>query len=301
MIKVIIDFSQMIYNAYFVNVQKEPTESFAFLRFLILKQIMNINTLFNPNEIILACDTRSWRKEIFPQYKAKRVKNSDITKLFEESDIFLDELKSKFPYKVLKINRAEADDIISTLSFNKKEEDIYYIISNDKDFLQLTKYKNVSIYNPREEEFVEFPFIKDKREFNKVEDWVCEHLLRGDSGDGIPNILSDDDTFINEEKSQVRLSKNVVKKINEEGLEKQKFYNRNKNLIMLEKDIIPKEIQEEIMNKYEKINIINENNIEKIHELFEAYNMQSLFGKEKKFLLNQVKEIKKENVYDNYF
>src|SRR5271157_5816740 len=123
----IIDFSQIIYKTYFINIQKQPDDSFAFWRFLILKSILNLNKLFNPNEIVLCCDSKSWRKDIFLEYKAGRIKNNSVNKLFEEVDIFIDELQTRFPYKVIKIQKAEADDIIATLVFNKKPEDIIYI------------------------------------------------------------------------------------------------------------------------------------------------------------------------------
>lgn len=353
MVRLLVDFTQMIYKSYFVNVQKEEIESFAFWRFLIIKQLLNLNKLFNPNEIVLACDTKSWRKEIFPEYKAGRIKNQSITNLFKEADIFMDELK-RFPYKLLKINRAEADDIIATLVFNKKEDDIIYIISNDKDFIMLTKYNKVNLYNPDKEEFIEIPFTKDGKEFKTIGDWINYHVLYGDSSDNIPNIINDvfysskfveflgnkniikycsgkkneglndlqileykknnienfedlKKEFVEKESKIINrsFSKKLKDELNEKGIdnwlseqpyEVRNNYERNKKLIMLEKDIIPKEIQDDIMKSYNECKVID-NQKDKIKDFLEAYNMQSLYGQEKKFSLNYVEE----KLYEDFF
>jgi hypothetical protein len=281
MINLLIDFSQIIYKTYFINIQKQPDDSFAFWRFLILKSILNLNKLFNPNEIVLCCDSKSWRKDIFPEYKAGRIKNNSVNKLFEEVDIFIDELQTRFPYKVIKIQKAEADDIIATLVFNKKPEDIIYICSDDHDFIQLLKYDKIGLYNLMSEEFVEFPIKNGKNEFKTVEDYTKDFLLRGCVGDGCPNILSDNDTFITEGKRQIVMNKKRIEKILNEGIENQLYYNRNRNVLLLEPNIIPKDIQSNIMNEYNNCKIVK--SIDKIHDFFEHYNMQSLYGKEIEF------------------
>jgi 5'-3' exonuclease len=126
-------------------------------------------------EFIIACDGHNyWRKEFFPFYKANRKKffedsSLDWKLIFESFKKIKEEIKEYFPYKVLEIETAEADDIIGTLvgeygykkpddpftmvSYrNKKgqltEPEKILIISSDKDFLQLMIYDNVTIYQP---------------------------------------------------------------------------------------------------------------------------------------------------------
>ena len=60
------------------------------------------------------------------------------------------------------------------------------IVSGDKDFIQLQKYKNVSQYSPITKKFVNG---EDPKRY------LQEHILKGDSSDGIPNVLSPDNTF----------------------------------------------------------------------------------------------------------
>jgi len=279
----LIDFSQIIYKTYFIGLQKEPEAGFGFWRYLILKTLLNLNKLFQPNEMALCCDRKSWRKEIFEHYKAGRIKNDNINNLFKEVDIFMDELETRFPYKIVRVAKSEADDIIATLIFNKNLEDIMYICSSDHDFYQLLKYDKVSMYNPTTEEFIEFPITVDKKVFNTVEEYVKDFLLHGCKGDGVPGILSDGDTFVTEGKRQVTLTQKRINQLLLEGSEKQKYDERNKRCLLLESDIIPKEIQVEIMNTYNNCKPVK--NYDKIHDFLEHYQMKNLFGQENKFML----------------
>ena len=153
-----------------------------------------------------------------------------------------EELKENFPYKVIAIDNAEADDIIATI-VKMQTEDKYLIISGDKDFKQLQKYSNVSQYSPIQKHMV-------------VEDnptrYLHEQIIKGDRSDGIPNILSADDVFITKTKQSP-----ITKKKLEEwsqiddiplGSETKKYYNRNKKLIDL--DQIPNAMVESIINSY---------------------------------------------------
>ena len=60
------------------------------------------------------------------------------------------------------------------------------ILSGDKDFIQLHKYKNVTQYSPITKKFV-----------NGIDpdEYLYEHILKGDVSDGVPNVLSVDNTF----------------------------------------------------------------------------------------------------------
>ena len=134
-------------------------------------------------EVVLCCDNRKyWRKDYFPFYKASRKKNRDKSNLdwhliFDMLAKFKQELKDNFPYKVLDVEGAEADDIIGTLVPIYSAHQKRLILSSDGDFLQLQNYPNVKQYNPSLKKY----FVSEKPIMV-----VKEKIMRGDKGDGIP-------------------------------------------------------------------------------------------------------------------
>ena len=143
-------------------------------------------------EVVLTWDSKhSWRRDYFPEYKASRRKGREESDL-NWDDIFgtlnkiRNEIKENFPYKYLEVFGAEADDIIGFLCEENRDEKIM-IISGDKDFIQLQKYPNVKQWSPITK--------KDVNGFNPTT-YLKEHILRGDTSDGVPNVLSPDNTFV---------------------------------------------------------------------------------------------------------
>ena len=143
-------------------------------------------------EVVLTWDSKhSWRRDYFPEYKASRRKGREESDL-DWDDIFgtlnkiRNEIKENFPYKYLEVFGAEADDIIGFLCEENRDEKIM-IISGDKDFIQLQKYPNVKQWSPITK--------KDVNGFNPTT-YLKEHILRGDTSDGVPNVLSPDNTFV---------------------------------------------------------------------------------------------------------
>ena len=143
-------------------------------------------------EVVLTWDSKhSWRRDYYPEYKASRRKGREESDL-DWDDIFgtlnkiRNEIKENFPYKYLEVFGAEADDIIGFLCEENKDEKIM-IISGDKDFIQLQKYPNVKQWSPITK--------KDVNGFNPTT-YLKEHILRGDTSDGVPNVLSPDNTFV---------------------------------------------------------------------------------------------------------
>ena len=143
-------------------------------------------------EVVLTWDSKhSWRRDYFPEYKASRRKGREESDL-DWDDIFntlnkiRNEIKENFPYKYLEVFGAEADDIIGFLCEENKDVKIM-IISGDKDFIQLQKYPNVKQWSPITK--------KDVNGFNPTT-YLKEHILKGDTSDGVPNVLSPDNTFI---------------------------------------------------------------------------------------------------------
>lgn len=251
---IVIDYSGIAIAG--VVVQKiEPEEDL--IRHMILNTIRMYNKKFRDEygQVVIACDGRSWRKEYFPQYKYKRKANReessvDWGEMFRIINKVRDEIQGNFPYKVIQHERAEADDIIGTLVENTQEfgqHEPVMIVSADKDFIQLHKYNNVRQFSPMQKKFVQD---------SNPRKYLFEHILKGDSGDGVPNCFSGDNTFVD----GLRQSPMTKKKIeyyteNAEDLqsvmdqEVYRNYMRNKKMIDLSET--PADIKNDIIGMYE--------------------------------------------------
>lgn len=248
------------------------------LKHMVLNSIRSYRNMFCEkygDDLIIACEGKKyWRKSIFPYYKANRKKVRDASKL-NWSDIFkyIDNIKNDlaefFPYKVLEIETSEADDIIATLVQEFHKVANILIISSDKDFIQLQKYSNVNQYDPIRKKFLthENPIL-----------FLKEHIFKGDSGDGIPNVLSKDDCFVSDDK-QVPMTKKRLDfllgsdySILDEKVRRN--YDRNNMLINLE--LIPENLRSEILNKFNSIELDKFN---------KRRNLISYFAKNKMSLL----------------
>jgi 5'-3' exonuclease len=229
------------------------------IRHTILNTIRMYNKKFRNEygQVVIACDSSSWRRDYFPNYKYKRRESReddkssiDWTEVFRIINMVREELAENFPYKVIKVDKCEADDIIGTLVETTQEfgqhEDVM-IVSADKDFIQLHKYDNVRQYSPMTKKF-----ITDKN----PRTYITEHVFKGDSSDGVPNVLSPDNTFVD----GIRQSPVTKKKVenwmaNIDDLQSvmdeatYRNYCRNRKLIDLSE--IPTEIKESIINTYE--------------------------------------------------
>ena len=225
------------------------------VRHMILNSLRSYRTKFcnEYGEMIIACDnTNYWRRQAFPYYKANRKKNQEASEMdwksiFECLNKIRQELKDYFPYKVIDIESAEADDVIGTL-VEEFGTDIggapILILSGDKDFIQLHKYANVKQYDPTRKKWITH---KDP------ERYLYEHVLKGDSGDGIPNILSPDNCFVIGER-QKPLTQKKIDAFMELGLDGKydhplaRNYMRNLKLIDLRNT--PDDIHKKVMDSY---------------------------------------------------
>ena len=207
-------------------------------------------------KVILACDGRNyWRKHFFPQYKASRKKNRDASDLnwtlvFDTLNLIREEIKENFPYTVLHVDRCEADDIIATLVKSTQEfgqHEPVMIVSSDGDFKQLQKYDNVKQFSPIQKKAVSCST-------SELRTNLIEHIVKGDSGDGIPNILSQDDCFILEQRQSPVSSKRLAEFF-EDGFDacKNDVERRNwhRNQTLVDFDYIPEDITKSILAEYE--------------------------------------------------
>lgn len=251
---IIVDYSGICLATIIVN--KVLDEQM--IRHMTLNSIRMYNKKFKDQygDMILACDgANNWRRQAFPQYKFKRREGRgestfDWNEAFRILHTIKDEIKENFPYKVIHEDGCEADDIIGTLVEQTQEFGNYeevMIVSSDGDFKQLQQYDNVKQFSPMTKKLVK----DDNPRLNLI-----DKILRGDTGDGIPNILSDDNTFV-EGLRQTPLSKKKKDAIIEDLSEGELLYaaswyrnfQRNETLIDLTKT--PQDLKQNIINSYE--------------------------------------------------
>ena len=253
---VLIDFTQTIIASLMVNLKRNEGEiSEDFLRYLILNSLRNYQKRYGPTygKIVLCTDAGNpWRRDFFPLYRAGRKKardndDNDWKLIFDTLQIVKDEIRENFPYYYLYVPNCEADDIIAVLTQRfHKEEDIL-IVSGDKDFQQLLKYDNVQQYSPNRNDFI--------TPEGGAEHFLKEHILKGDKGDGIPNILSNDDC-LDLGIRQTPLRKPILEKYLRISIENDDKYFRNyiRNRTLIDFDLIPNEIIDSINTEFDNTN-----------------------------------------------
>ena len=223
------------------------------VRHMILNSIRNYVMQFKSDyvesdaDVILAWDSKHyWRRDYYPQYKAGRKKtressNLDWNEIFGVTNKIRDEIKENLPYKSVEVYGAEADDIIAIVS---NSYDKVMIVSSDKDFIQLHN-DNIKQWSP---------VTKQEVNGHNPDTYIKEHVLKGDSGDGVPNVLSPDHTFTDGLRQKPLGKKRIEKMINENmsdwNDEVKRNYQRNYKLINLKN--IPKDIQSNIVDEISK-------------------------------------------------
>jgi len=252
---ILLDFSQTVIGSYMGVARGASEVDEDLLRHLVLSTIKTFRIKFHEEygEMVICCDGKdNWRKKVFPEYKANRRKNreNDITDwktLFELLHEMREDLNKYFPYKVMHIDSAEADDIIGVLVEERQgiEHSPTLILSSDKDFIQLQKYQRVRQWSPLQKKFV----VGDPAES------LYDKTIRGDTGDGVPNILSSDDTLITEGKRQTPITKKKMElwrgKKPEEFCNEAMLRNYHRNKTMVDLRETPKSIRINIVNQYD--------------------------------------------------
>ena len=258
---IIVDINQIMISNLMVTIHRDNLElSEDLVRHMVLNSLRGHNKKFRKQygDMVIACDSGNvWRKQAFPNYKAGRKANReksehDWTMIFDLLSKVKNEIKEFLPYKVIEVESVEADDIIAVLCRRTNEKVL--ILSGDKDFIQLHNDR-IKQYNPVLNKFVgqgENPSL-----------YIREHILKGDRSDGIPNVLSDDNVFI-EGRRQRPLSKKkieawcneIVPTFNEE---EQKNYDRNKTLIDL--NCIPREFEDKINREFDTFEVATRDKI----------------------------------------
>ena len=246
---IIIDMNQISLASLMMdlNMRKSNEVDEGMVRHMILNSIRLHRSDFYKEfgEVVLTYDSKHyWRRDYFPNYKQNRKKgrekdNKDWDAIFGCLNKIKAEFKENLPYKYLEVYGCEADDIIATLCKHNQNEKIM-IVCGDKDFIQLHKYPNVKQYSP---------ILKKMVNGHNPNTYIKEHILKGDTSDGIPNVLSQDDTFIDGIRQRPLGRKKIENwldmHIDDLPSEVKRNYQRNNTLINL--DNVPEELEKEIM------------------------------------------------------
>ena len=252
---ILLDFSNIIVGSIMVAHKVPDEERFGedFIRHLVLNSIRSYRNKYKNKygEIVICTDFHSsWRKEVFPFYKAHRKvarekqkteKGMDRSALFDTISKIIVEIDTFFPYKVIRVPHAEGDDVIAVLSRAFKEKSL--IVSSDKDFSQLYKYKWVRQFSPMKQKML-----------NGIDPimYLKEHIIRGDKGDGIPNILSEDDCIVSGVRQKSISKKKIINWLVQDpddfNDEMKRGWIRNK--ILIDFDLIPRKITTAILEQY---------------------------------------------------
>ena len=210
-------------------------------------------------QFVICCDSKNnWRKQVFEHYKHRR-KITKKTSLLDWAQIdevissFSEDLRQYFPYKVIKIDGAEADDIIAVLSMNIQERIV--IVSSDHDYGQLHIKQNVSQCCPKTKNMI---YISNPANHLK------EMVIRGDQGDDIPNIRSQDNSFAIKKRNLTITTKDVeewLPKPPEEFCDETMLKNYKRNERLIDFKNIPENIKSDILEAYQVPTKGNKNTI----------------------------------------
>lgn len=263
---ILVDMNHLCISTIMADAKGKPVYNENLIRHMILNQLRIIKGRFGNTygELVLCYDSGpSWRKKVFPNYKAGRKKardasNFDWNKLYSLLNSIEGDFREHFPYKVLKVIDAEADDIIATVALvttEQKSTNKVLIYSSDEDYQQLTHNPNIQQYSPTKRNYIAPP---------DVSKFLFEHVVRGDSSDGVPNILSSDAVFVAGERQKPISSK----KINEWYTEYTHTRNMNcistapsirlnihRNRQLIDFSYIPLPIQERIIDAYRTVEV----------------------------------------------
>ena len=274
---ILVDYSQVALSA-ILTFQRElkgnEEEVKNLIRHVVLSTLKSYKKKYGGEygELVLACDGRRyWRRDAFEYYKASRKKTREASDLdwgliFDTLSEMREDIKENFPYKVIHVERAEGDDVIATLVQYLQDNELIQqgiveepqkviILSSDKDFRQLQLYENVRQWSPMQKKYL-------NASHKEIAEYKIEHIVKGDAGDGVPNLLSDDDIFLQEGVRQRPVSKKRLLEFFEKGKDacrnesERRNWNRNEMLVSF--DSIPQDVKQEIMDVYLNTEVNND-------------------------------------------
>ena len=253
---ILLDLSQVMISNIMVQVgQHTDAIQPDLVRHMVINTIRSLKIKFGKEfgELVIACDDRKyWRREYFPPYKgnrkADREKSSiDWPALFDTLNTIKQELKDNFPYRVIQVEGAEADDVIGTISMEfgsvLNNNNKILILSGDKDFIQLQRFGNITQYDP----------VRKKDIISNNPELFLKHLvLTGDRGDGVPNVLSPDNSIIEGLRQKPLRETKINELLNADfdSLPEEIARNWNRNSMLIDLRCIPQTVRTAIMQEY---------------------------------------------------
>lgn len=260
---ILVDYNQVILASLFASIgnHTDVAADENIIRHMFLNSVRSTRKKFSQEygEIVICCDGKNtWRKEAYPYYKANRKAGRDKSgmdwnALFQIMNNVRTEMKEFFPYKVIHIEHCEADDIIgAVINDNGSELNIgsekFLVLSADKDFIQLQKYANVDQYDP-----IRKRWLRDDR----ADLYLQEHILKGDTGDGVPNILSPDNCLAIGERQKAMTQKRLaLYKQGPEAMDEETLRRFHRNKMMIDLKEIPQKYQDLIKAEYNVENTV---------------------------------------------
>ena len=253
---IIVDLTQVLIASLMASTRggQEPISE-DLVRHIALKSLAMYRKKYKNKygELVLADDSYNvWRKDVFPHYKANRKKSrdkdtKDWNQIFDCITLIRDELKYNFPYKYILVSKCEADDIIGTLCEKYGDTENIMIISGDKDFQQLQRYSKVRQFSP-----ITKKDIKLTQE--QALEYLNDHIISGDTGDGVPNCLSQDDVFVSGLR-QRPLSKKKRDTIKDPLVMNDSEIDRNleRNRSLIDLSYIPSKYKKQILQEFDNV------------------------------------------------
>lgn len=191
----IIDGHSMIYRAYFAFINRPLINSQGFNTSAIfgsMRILLKLIKQYHPQYLIVSFDTGkpNFRHKLFKNYKATRKEMPDD--LIPQIDEIKKMLKL-FGIPQIEVDGFEADDVIAQLSRTlKKDDNMIYIISKDKDLLQLVN-NHTKILQPEnkqnQQDFILMDTEQVSEKYGFEPEYIVDFLsLTGDTSDNIPGV-----------------------------------------------------------------------------------------------------------------
>ena len=223
-INLLFDFNNLFYRCCLSSnaievLTNTAFQDFAYVKNTLITSILDLKRILSGSgvqvDVIILMDQKDpehnyWRNYIMKEYKGTRSKWScpipkDIFN--KQMQVMKDDVKKHFPWKIVKVTGAEADDSVGVLT-RRLNDAVNVVISTDSDLQQVLVNDMNYIYEPRKN------IIIDHTADTKYDLFV--KFIKGDAGDGIPNIFSDEDTLITQGKRQKAVKKTLVNEMYEE-------------------------------------------------------------------------------------
>lgn len=269
---ILVDLNQVMISNLMMQLQSAPSVDRDLVRHMVFNSLRMYKKKFGNKygDLVICCDDKNyWRKEVFPHYKASRKGDReksplDWNEIFTALNEVRDEIRENAPYKVIQVEHAEADDVIGTICHEHGQQlggDPILILSGDKDFQQLQEYANIEQYSPILKKFIKC---------NDPQGYLLEHILKGDRGDGVPNILSPGDVFVSGGRQKPMSKKKLIEFLENPPIDYARF---KENAILVDLKQTPQHMKVDIL---EQLNSAIQGSKMKLLDLFIAKRMKLL-------------------------